>query len=297
MTSIGETLRSERVRRNLELDQISKELRISGRFLEAMEADRFDKLPGGVFTKSFVRQYARQLGLDEQEMAASLERMLNPPAVPPEAPEVKPRANVDIALPPVKNWTSAGDSRFAWPSSLKALALVVVVMLVCAAVYSWSQRGPSPAGPRNAPVVTAIPTTPRPVPAAPAEIPHTTGATPAAAPSEGGSAERLASAVRLQLTAVAPVWVQATTDGKRAFSGTIEPHGTQIIEANDRVLLKLGNAGGINVELNGKPVGPLGKDGQVMRVQFTSGGFQILPAEAPTDEDGSSEPGEPVAPR
>ena len=66
MTSIGETLRRERVKRNLDLDRISNELKISSRLLEAIEAERFDKLPGGVFVKSFVRQYARLLELDEE---------------------------------------------------------------------------------------------------------------------------------------------------------------------------------------------------------------------------------------
>jgi cytoskeleton protein RodZ len=62
MLSVGETLRAERLKRNLGLDQIASELKISSRFLEAIETEQFDKLPGGVFTKSFVRQYARLLG-------------------------------------------------------------------------------------------------------------------------------------------------------------------------------------------------------------------------------------------
>lgn len=301
MTSIGETLRSERLRRNLELHRISEELKISSRLLEAMEADRFDKLPGGVFTKSFVKQYARHLGLDEEEMAASLERMLNPPSVQQEVSEAKRRRAADIALPRVKDWVSASDSRFAWSSSLRSLALVVVVVLACAAVYSWSQRRQRPLGVANhAPVVAQAAKAPQSVPPAPDKTPDKAEATPANSLREAGSAERLAAPVRVQLTAEESVWVQATTDGKRAFSGTIEPHGIQIIEANDHVLLKLGNAGGVRVELNGKPVGSLGSEGEVLRVQFTSGGFQIVPAEAPTPEDGPSAPGdspsEPLAP-
>jgi cytoskeleton protein RodZ len=297
MTSIGETLRSERLRRNLELHRISEDLKISPRLLEAMEADRFDKLPGGVFTRSFVRQYARCLGLDEQEIASSLDRMLNPPSVQPEVAEARPRPTADIALPRVKNWMSASDSRMAWASSLRALALVIVVALGCAAVYSWSQRRQRTVDVHNnAAVAAPIPKVAQSVPAAPDKAADKTSGklnpTPANATPEAGSAERVAVPVRLQLTADQPVWVQATTDGKQAFSGTIQPHGTQIIEANDRVLLKLGNAGGVRVELNGKPVGTLGNPGEVLRVQFTSGGFQIVPAEAPTPDDGPSEPGD-----
>src|SRR5215469_8959933 len=76
MTSIGETLRREREKRNLGLDQVSRELKISTRFLEAIEQENFDRLPGGVFAKSFVRQYARMLDLDEDEALAQVHRTL-----------------------------------------------------------------------------------------------------------------------------------------------------------------------------------------------------------------------------
>src|SRR5580698_7892307 len=78
MTSIGDTLRRERQRRNLELPKIAGELKISARFLEAMEQEEFAKLPGGVFTKSFVRQYAVFLGLDGDEAVAGMEHAVEP---------------------------------------------------------------------------------------------------------------------------------------------------------------------------------------------------------------------------
>ena len=68
MISVGETLRRERVRRNLDLDQISRELKISAKFLEAIEDEQYERLPARVFAKSFVRQYASLLGLDEDEL-------------------------------------------------------------------------------------------------------------------------------------------------------------------------------------------------------------------------------------
>jgi hypothetical protein len=74
MSSVGETLRRERLRKDLSLEQISRETKISARLLEAIEKDQFELLPGGVFAKSFVRQYARFLGLDEEEMAAEVEK-------------------------------------------------------------------------------------------------------------------------------------------------------------------------------------------------------------------------------
>ncbi len=139
MTSIGESLRQERVRRDLGLEQISRELKISSRFLEAIEDERFEKLPGGVFAKSFVRQYARYLGLDDDEYAAAVQQVVEPHGAPQflSAPSLPP---VDIALPRVEEWQSVGERRFNWSSSLPALAMVVLAMLVCSGVYTWWQH-------------------------------------------------------------------------------------------------------------------------------------------------------------
>lgn len=67
MGTFGEKLRQQRERRGLELDAISNSTKISTRMLRALEDEHFDQLPGGVFNKGFVRAYARQVGLDEEE--------------------------------------------------------------------------------------------------------------------------------------------------------------------------------------------------------------------------------------
>ena len=103
MNSIGEALRRERLRRNLDLEQVSKETKINIKLLEAIEAEEFSKLPGGVFAKSFVRQYARLLGLDEDEMVAELQRSIQPaPTAAPEEYSAPPPAPIE--LPRVPDW-------------------------------------------------------------------------------------------------------------------------------------------------------------------------------------------------
>src|ERR1700722_12303132 len=97
MTSIGDTLRRERERRHLELDQVSRELKISHRFLEAIEKEDFDQLPAGVFAKSFVRQYARMLGLDEEEAANEVQRALVPAPTVPQFAASSPSRNQGCA--------------------------------------------------------------------------------------------------------------------------------------------------------------------------------------------------------
>jgi cytoskeleton protein RodZ len=310
MTSIGEILRRERLKRNLELGQIAQELKIAPRFLEAIEAGQLDKLPGRLFTKSFTIQYARLLGLDEEKIAGELQRTLDPyPEVPASVEAPKP-ADSAIRVPRVEEWEAVGDSRFRWSSSsLSAAALVVAVMLLCSglyALYAWWQRAHRPVAVHQSPPIAAVqPAPPPPLvqpapPAAsvqqspsPAVQPSTapTGtqppsAAPAPTPSTEQPAPPVAGAhpnapVRVELTADEPVWVLVRSDGKYFFSGTLGAQESRAFEATSTVLLRLGNAGGVTITLNGKPVGPVGPKGQVRTVQFTSGGFEIVAVPKP----------------
>ncbi len=324
MSSIGETLRRERLRRNLDIDQISRELKISHKLLEAIEAEEFDKLPGTIFAKNFVRQYAHLLGLDEDEMAAEVQRALQPPSFAPQfveagkaAPEPIPVA--PISLPKVQDWESAADHRFSWSSPLPALALLVIVMLICSGVYTWYQRKSHPVLAQNT-VAVAKPAEPppaaqasveqpqpqapgaaQPVPppenqaqSIPPQTPAAQSATPQSAPVQApaGVAAKPATpavppdsgapagpvTIRLQITAQEPSWVLVRTDGKYLFSGTMEPNQSRTVEASRNVELRLGNAGGVSVTMNGNAIGAIGPKGQVRTVQFTSGGFQIVAA-------------------
>jgi len=68
--SFGEHLRREREMRGVSLDEITTATRIATRFLEAIENERWDQLPGGVFNRGFVRAMAHYLGLDEESIVA-----------------------------------------------------------------------------------------------------------------------------------------------------------------------------------------------------------------------------------
>jgi hypothetical protein len=88
--------------------------------------------------------------------------------------------------------------------------------------------------------------------------------------------------VHVEITADEAVWVLARADGKVAFSTTLDAHATRTVEGVKDVMLRLGNAGGVTISLNGKPIGPAGPKGQVRTIQFTSGGFQIVPPKPPS---------------
>jgi cytoskeleton protein RodZ len=317
MTPVGESLRRERLKRNLELEEISHDLKISTRFLQAIENDQYDKLPGGVFAKSFVRQYARLLGLNEEDLADQVQQILGPaPEIPQFAEKAKAATVPPIQVPRVDEWETVGDKRFRWSGWLSA-AVFVAVMLVCSGVYAWIQRpksaataqasppsqsvvqsaaqNPNQSAAQN-PTQTAPPSAPaaaQPVPPPvvsppPASSPVQPAGAPAQAleqkPAEakpvqaGVTPPNPAATVHVEITADEAVWVLARADGKYIFSATMDAHTTRNVEGVKEVTVRLGNAGGVTISLNGKPIGPAGPKGQVRTIQFTSGGFQIVPA-------------------
>lgn len=80
MPTLGEELKHKREERGITLAEISEETRIGTRFLKAIEADNFSVLPGGIFTRSFIRAYAKQVGMDEdQAIGLYLKQVAGPP--------------------------------------------------------------------------------------------------------------------------------------------------------------------------------------------------------------------------
>ena len=289
MSSVGETLRRERLRRELSLEQISRETKISARLLEAIENEEFDRLPGGVFAKSFARQYARYLGLDEEEAASEVEKAIHPEADLPSFATPPERA---FKVPRVTEWDSGSRSN---SSMLPALAAVVTVMLVCSAVYAWWQRShrtqpaaqtrpvaqaPAPA-PATQPPVSS--TAAAPVEAKPAETPAETPVQPDAtqpetAPAAGTEPANPAATLHVSLQSdAAEVWVQAWADGKSVLIATLRPGVVKNVDAMENIRVRTGNAGYLQMTVNGKPAGEIGPKGQIRVVEVTSKGVQILP--------------------
>ena len=79
-------LSTQRQKKGISLEQIAEITKISIRFLRAIENEEFEKLPGGIFNTSYLRQYAAAIGLEESGLLAYYERLMNPePATPPAA--------------------------------------------------------------------------------------------------------------------------------------------------------------------------------------------------------------------
>jgi hypothetical protein len=80
--------------------------------------------------------------------------------------------------------------------------------------------------------------------------------------------------VEVVITAHDVVWVQVSADGQTAFVGTLQPNDTRTVSADDHVKILAGNAGGLDISLNGKTLDPIGPKGQIRTVKLTAEGLQ-----------------------
>jgi cytoskeleton protein RodZ len=127
--SPGGALLAERRRQNLSLGDVSRQLKLSVRQVEALERDDFSGFQGPVFVHGFIRNYAKLLGLDPNPMIRAADRLLNPvPAYVEPEPVVTHTGN------------ASATGRSMWPM----VAGAAVVVLVAGLVYLNSRSGPAP---------------------------------------------------------------------------------------------------------------------------------------------------------
>ena len=92
------------------------------------------------------------------------------------------------------------------------------------------------------------------------------------APPNPSSSERHA-----MIKAVEPTWVIATVDGKRLFNKKFAKDDIRAIDFSEKALLRIGNAKGVEISLDGKPIGPIGGRGQTRLVELSANGCRLLP--------------------
>lgn len=98
------------------------------------------------------------------------------------------------------------------------------------------------------------------------------------APNKPQSADPVPSVRHVQIKATEPTWMVATADGKRVFSKKLAKNDMREIQFSDKAVLHIANARGLEISLDGKPIGPLGGHGETRIVEFTLTGFRLLPA-------------------
>lgn len=234
--SFGEELRKEREIRGISLAEIAEATKVSKRFLGAIEKDDFDTLPAPVFTRGFVREYARYLGLNAEEMVTRYAHYL----------DAHGRAADEDPLP----LRSSDKPRVNERSPVgKVVGIIVLILLLIAAGWFAYVRFL-----RTAPETPSTATPPAAV------------VEPVRPPVAAAQPARTVGRMLLTIAASQDVWIVLHADGKRALSGTMREGDKRSFEAVEQFEFEtLGNAGGVTLTLNGVTVPALGENGQVIR--------------------------------
>jgi hypothetical protein len=252
LASFGEELRREREIRGISLKEIADATKISKRFLDALERNDHRTLPAPVFTRGFVREYARYVGLNAEEMvnrynfaAANDDRIEKPPHVEkhPATPvrDITPKPPAKRGIPPAYARVNGG-----------AIAVVFIVIALGGVAY-WAvqhKRDSDTAAPPD--VVSTPPVTA----AAKVVVPP-----PIAAPKPPDD-----SILRLGIEVTSDSWIDLKADGKSVFHDVLVRGERRSFEAQEQFRFdRIGNAAGVQLTLNGARVPPLGADGEVVK--------------------------------
>ena len=269
--------------RGVPLEEIASATKISVRSLQALEAEEFSKLPGGIFTRSFIRAYARYLGLDEETVIG--EYQVIAPA----------REDVDLS-----RMTHSKPRPPKETSRTPVVGLLIAVLLLAGgyAIFRYSHRTvESPVGAPNSnrlasapapsaqqPLSATAPATTAATPPAGSPPPSETGqgatnpnpqdaskSSPAATPPapRGGNAPAAESGLVLQVAANEQAWVAVEADGKTVLQRILKPNDIETFKAKDSFDVRTGNAQGIILTLNGETLKPLGHRGETKTVHLT----------------------------
>jgi cytoskeletal protein RodZ len=253
MNDFGGKLRQARERRGISLRQIAASTKISGAALEALERNDITKLPGGIFSRAFVRSYAVAVGLDPEETVREfLARFNQEGAPPPDAPAAPvPEQVPQFDREPRKTGRTAG--------------LVVVAVSILAAIGYFGLRGRSKtsAQPSAAQSAQAAPEVPPPPP-----LPRAAPATVAPAP-EIGAPSAPAGQITLDLHPTADCWISLTIDGRKRFGRVVKPGEHESHTVAREAIVEVGDAGAFAYSINGRPGRSLGAKGQVKTLRLT----------------------------
>lgn len=263
MPTLGEELRQRREQRGVTLAEISEATRIGTRFLKAIETDSFSILPGGIFTRSFIRAYAKYVGMNEDEAIALYLQQINPPASEQTATAEEPlpattkrsTPTLVAAAPPARSEQPRrfepvayrqAASRISWPTIVIGGGIVVFVVLIVLAVVKQLNKG----GQESESQATSVPqknapAQPPPQNAAPRPSPSTETQQPPAQSPPGTTL-----VVKLE-AATGDSWIRYQVDDAKPSSFTLKKGETRDVPpAQGQVALSLGNRLVLKIRIN-----------------------------------------------
>lgn len=269
--TFGESLRREREMRAVTLDEIAAATRIPKRFLQAIENEQWDHLPGGVFNRGFVRAVARYLGLNEENTVAEYVAAVgdrpsvpvwtgSPPVVTPEQPWLAwiLAAVVVVALAGggwfgARHYLAGRAAKRAAESAAAAAAKSTP-----ATTSGQQQAGVEPASPGN---VTPSSNSPDAGSVAPAAATDSAPANAPVAPSNDPIQLKIGTDKRTKVIVVA--------DKDVVYDGNMKAGENHFFSAADQFQVSTKDAGVVHMALNGKALAPIGPAGHAGKVTLT----------------------------
>jgi len=240
---LGSELRTARERAGLSLPELAARTRIPLKSLRALEENDFVSVPPGIFARSFIRTYAREVGIDPSDAVAEF-RAVTEPVEPPAS---EPPAVIDEELQSRPLAPNLSESRPGWGYALIVAALLIGLISV--------NRYASPDDPAT-PALDA-----------------TTNS--AAAPAPVGTT---GSGIHIQLRAQRSCWVRAAVDGEIVFSRLMTPGDSEILTGQRDITLRVGDPGALFYSINGRPGPPLGEANVPVTVRFGPDGRMSKPS-------------------
>jgi cytoskeletal protein RodZ len=243
--SIGTTLAAARETAGLSLEDVAAATRIRRTLVMNIENDDYSPCGGDFYARGHLRNIAVAVGLDPAPLLAEFDAA-RPGSAPARATEV------------FEAETSTWKERRGGPNWSAAMAAALVLVIAYGLVQAFSGSGgggPDVADPGR--TTSAPPTTSSP-----------------ASPSPSGNDSAVAQAPRGKVTVLVRAtdrsWVQVTTTtGQELFQGLLQRGQEKSFTDKTRLKLVIGNAGGVQLTVNGSEIGAPGRRGQVARVQFT----------------------------
>jgi cytoskeleton protein RodZ len=222
MFELGSSLREARVRRGIELPQVAAATQIRMRYLQALEDERFELIPGSVYAKGFLRAYADYLGLESQLFVDEYNARFETEDTAPAPPQLELRAS------PVRRYVGVP---------------VVLLLALAGALLAWQLGGASPRPPR----VQAASGT-----AAGASVSAMPRAVRPATPRTSAAPKPAVITVVLRATR-GPCWLsirRGSERGRQLFQGTLEPGQSRRI-AQGPLWIRIGAPWNLEATLTG----------------------------------------------
>jgi cytoskeletal protein RodZ len=222
---LGEELKRRREELNLTLAQISESTRIGTRFLRAIEMDDFAVLPEGIYTRSFIKAYAKYVHMDEEQAIRLYQEQTGANDTPAEGHEP-----IVEEKPFVFNEPASGF----WPAALVALVLAIVLSTGTWAIFHYVNQG------TDSPEVAGAPAT-------------TAEAPPQPSPAPSVQPVSDANGLKVTLAASENCWIKYVADNGEPTQKMLESGEVEQIDATQSVdIITIGNTAAVSMRINGR---------------------------------------------